>query len=567
LIELFIILVFILLGCCIGIITGLIPGLHVNNLSLILLSATPVFLSSMHFLTKFDLSPDFILLLLCILIVAISMVHTFINFIPGAFFGASEGGRALSVLPAHAMVLEGRGYEAVYLSAVGSIGAVIFVFIFLLPYRFLIGPPIGLYGILKENMAYILLFLSAVLLFTEGRRIPYKKVLVVKDRMINRAVTDKNASMSATHEYNTRRKYDTKRKSNTLNLEVGEEYEINGKVTKIVDDEHYYLRCEYGEIFVKDKSETLVKDKSENLNRSNAEGYQDTDKDKERVSQGVELTITGSVQRIAWTYSRTLGVICAIFVFVVSGLFGYVALALYPESPFNLPSSVLFPMLTGMFGISTMISSLKETSVVPKQTISTTHLNKSETVKSVMLGSVAGSISGFLPGISDSHTTVLSSLFRKKHRKEQVIVSISSINASNAIFTLIALFLILKPRSGIAMTVDQLLLVEAWNGILPPQALIYLLMAVLAASVISYFSTILIGKKFALLLNKMPYKKMLAGIILFVTASVFIFNGMLGLFILFVSTCLGFIAPYLGVRRSHAMGVLLLPIMIKFPIW
>jgi putative membrane protein len=40
------------------------------------------------------------------------------------------------------------------------------------------------------------------------------------------------------------------------------------------------------------------------------------------------------------------------------------------------------------------------------------------------------------------------------------------------------------------------------------------------------------------------------------------FTGPLGLFVLAVSTAIGMIAPLTGIRRSHGMGVLLLPVIV-----
>ncbi|RJS70734.1 hypothetical protein CW714_06865, partial [Methanophagales archaeon] len=53
-------------------------------------------------------------------------VYKYIKTIPAAFVGAPEADTALSLLPAHRLLLEGRAYEATVLSAIGSFGAVIF---------------------------------------------------------------------------------------------------------------------------------------------------------------------------------------------------------------------------------------------------------------------------------------------------------------------------------------------------------------------------------------------------------------------------------------------------------
>jgi putative membrane protein len=127
---------------------------------------------------------------------------------------------------------------------------------------------------------------------------------------------------------------------------------------------------------------------------------------------------------------------------------------------------------------------------------------------------------------------------------------------------LVALFLILRPRSGAAIVVNQLVPVEQWGGLVMPANLVYLVLAGLVAAILGFFLTLIIGKKFAKVFNKFPYKKIVTGIIVFIIVMVFAFTGVLGLFILVISTCIGLLPPFFGVRRSHGMGVLLLPVII-----
>lgn len=107
------ILAFILVGAACGVVTGLIPGLHVNNLVVLILAFLPALLE--HF------SPHEV----AALIIAMSVVHTFVDFIPSILLGAPEEDTALGVLPGHRMLLSGGAYEAVYLTVVGGVGAVL----------------------------------------------------------------------------------------------------------------------------------------------------------------------------------------------------------------------------------------------------------------------------------------------------------------------------------------------------------------------------------------------------------------------------------------------------------
>jgi len=102
------ILVAILIGVTLGTFTGLIPGVHINLVAAIILSLSP-------FLLKY-FSP----LSLAAAIIAMSITHVFIDFIPSIFLGAPSDATALAVLPGHKLLLEGRAYEAVFLSSVGG---------------------------------------------------------------------------------------------------------------------------------------------------------------------------------------------------------------------------------------------------------------------------------------------------------------------------------------------------------------------------------------------------------------------------------------------------------------
>jgi len=93
-----------------------------------------------------------------------SVTHTFLDSIPSIFLGAPDSGLELSVLPGHKLLLQGRGYEAVFLTVIGSFFAVI-VCIVLTPIMI----PLIRYGypLIEPYIAYILIFFSIVLIWRE----------------------------------------------------------------------------------------------------------------------------------------------------------------------------------------------------------------------------------------------------------------------------------------------------------------------------------------------------------------------------------------------------------------
>ncbi|RLG71737.1 MAG: hypothetical protein DRO11_03780 [Methanobacteriota archaeon] len=113
------IVVFIVVGAGIASITGCIPGMHVNNLIAAILPLIPFLL---HYISP---------LAVVALIISMATTHTFVNFIPSVFLGAPEASTALSVLPGHKFLLEGRGHEAVVFTLIGSLGTLILAIILL----------------------------------------------------------------------------------------------------------------------------------------------------------------------------------------------------------------------------------------------------------------------------------------------------------------------------------------------------------------------------------------------------------------------------------------------------
>ena len=108
------VILYTFIGVSLGTVTGLIPGIHVNTM-------IPFF---------YILNPSFET---CIVIVALMVTHTFLDFIPSTLLGIPDETTALTVLPAHRMLLEGRGLEAIKLTAVGSLGSMLVSFLIFYP--------------------------------------------------------------------------------------------------------------------------------------------------------------------------------------------------------------------------------------------------------------------------------------------------------------------------------------------------------------------------------------------------------------------------------------------------
>ena len=151
---LFEILIAIILGCIAGIITGLIPGIHINLVSVLILS----FSVSLLEIT----SP----IIVSIFIISMAITHTFLDTIPAIFLGAPEADTALSILPGHKLLSEGRGYHAVILTLIGSLFSIILAIIF--------APIIAIrinkiYPYLSKIMGHILIVTSIFLISKDSK--------------------------------------------------------------------------------------------------------------------------------------------------------------------------------------------------------------------------------------------------------------------------------------------------------------------------------------------------------------------------------------------------------------
>ena len=447
-------------GYLLGIISGLLPGIHNNNFALALVAFAP-------FLAEKGLSPFYI----AVIIISNSIAQTFHDIIPSVFLGAPDGDTALAVLPGHRLLLDGAGAEAVRLSAIGSAGSVVVSLLLVLPVSLFFGT---IYPYLEKHMAWILI--SIVILM-------------------------------------------------------------------------------------------LASEKGEN-------------------SQGKS------------PFAKYKYKAFALLLFLITGVLGLFAFSreslLVPAINFGEPSALL-PLLSGLFGASQLIISLLTSSKIPEESASALKLSRKRIVRGILTGSAAGSLVAWLPGLSSAIAALLTGLLAKAdfdkislkkkvsepqlgglrtslysdphasspetlQSSKEFIVSISGVNTSNAIFGLVAFVVIGRTRSGAMAAVKEILGTDSLDL---PVLLLFFASMVLTA-IFSYFSTVWIGNNAHHLLKKVDYTKLCAGVLVGLTVMVFLFTGLFGLFIFVISTPIGMLSSFMNVRKSHAMGVILLPVILYF---
>jgi putative membrane protein len=237
----------------------------------------------------------------------------------------------------------------------------------------------------------------------------------------------------------------------------------------------------------------------------------------------------------------------ALFVFLISGLFGLCALNLELNEP-------LLPMLTGLFGSSLLILSIKNKTQIPEQKISSPG---KKIIKPVLSSVIASPLCGFLPGLGSGQAAVLGNLFSKGD-KERFLTLIGSTNILVMGFSFISLYAISKTRTGAAAAVKEIL------GNLSGEVLILILLAILISGIISFFVTKFLAGVLSKKITRIDYSKLSIATLIFLIIIVFAISGFLGLLVLIASTLLGIFCNSLNVKKTNMMGCLLLPTIIYY---
>jgi len=144
-------------GVCLGTVSGLVPGLHANTLAL-LLAATAGSVPGPR-------------LYVGVAMLAAGVTHTFLDVVPALALGVPDPAMAAGALPSHRLVIEGRGREALRLSALGSAGAVVLAVPLAVPVTLVM---LRIYPFVTANLALVLGAIAALLVLSEpswGRRL------------------------------------------------------------------------------------------------------------------------------------------------------------------------------------------------------------------------------------------------------------------------------------------------------------------------------------------------------------------------------------------------------------
>jgi len=241
------------------------------------------------------------------------------------------------------------------------------------------------------------------------------------------------------------------------------------------------------------------------------------------------------------------------FVVLCSGILGYIV--------FDTPAikDPLFPLLSGLFGVSMLIGSLSEKTVVPKQRITEeVVIGKKDLAKSVSAGLFSGGMTSFLPGLGPAQASIIGSFLVGKLGTCCFLILMGAIGTVNMILSLLTLFTIEKARNGAVLVIQKL------AGSLGILDISMLMLGSLVAAGFATFLSMYFARIFSNIIEKVNYQILSSAIILLIVILAFVFSGWLGFLVLFVSTCLGLIPVCLGIGKNHSMGCLLIPVIIYF---
>ena len=141
-------------GIALGAASGLLPGLHANNMALLLAGVAP--------------SVPGPRIYVAMAMLAAGVVHTFLDVVPSLALGVPDAAMAAVALPGHRLVLEGRGREALRLSALGSAIAVVLAAPLAIPVTRLMT---AAWPTIRANLGVVLAAVAVGLVVTERGRL------------------------------------------------------------------------------------------------------------------------------------------------------------------------------------------------------------------------------------------------------------------------------------------------------------------------------------------------------------------------------------------------------------
>ncbi|MEM4330668.1 MAG: tripartite tricarboxylate transporter permease [Candidatus Pacearchaeota archaeon] len=236
--------------------------------------------------------------------------------------------------------------------------------------------------------------------------------------------------------------------------------------------------------------------------------------------------------------------------FLLSGILGI--------SSFNLSiNQPLLPLLTGLFGTSTLIFSIYSNSKPPKQKIRKIKFSFRYIKRPLLSSLFISPLFSFLPGVGASQAAITGCSFFKRFSKKEFLILVGSTNTLILSFSFLFLYLFNKKRSGLASVISEITKISF-------SSFLIIFFTIIFVSILASILTLEISKFFAKRIHSFNYRKLSFSTFFFIVFVVFLVSGFKGILVLFVSTTLGFLSSLLGVKKSFLMGCLMIPTMLWY---
>ncbi|MCX8196767.1 MAG: tripartite tricarboxylate transporter permease [Candidatus Micrarchaeota archaeon] len=244
---------------------------------------------------------------------------------------------------------------------------------------------------------------------------------------------------------------------------------------------------------------------------------------------------------LIWTESEFKKAIAASFVFLLTGAIGIATFIGQINEP-------LFPAFAGLFAASGILLSFGASKPPPKQKEVTTNFDYAAYI---IVGAIFGMLSDLLPGIAaPAQIAVFASLLLPVAEPRKFLALVSAIASAHTVFAFAALVTIGKAREGTIAMINEVYPITSQNV---PIALGILLVSIGVSSII----LTQLAKHAQRFLQNSKMLNLL--VIIYLVFSVWLISGPLGMLLFAVCTAAGVLPPLLGIRRTHLMGIIIVP--------
>ncbi len=250
--------------------------------------------------------------------------------------------------------------------------------------------------------------------------------------------------------------------------------------------------------------------------------------------------------------------VATVALFIVSGIFGYIVQAdVIPIYGIIDGGTMLFPLLTGLFGIPPLLERAASARYRKQRDDGRDPVGPTPG----FMGVIAGLIAGWFPGVTATAGATLMSAFVKERDPARFISMTASIGTVTSVFSILTLSVSGSGRSGTTMVIKQII-GDSLDGFCSGPFLL-ILFSIAIASVFGYAATIGCGKFMSQICERIPADLLNNAVLILITVLVVLTVGPFGLPVLILAAIVGSIPPYIGIGRVCLIGCLMLPVLLS----